>query len=280
MDENARKAAFAGKFYPGNKADIEKLIQRLLKAEENKMSTQESFSGIIGGVVPHAGYVYSGYEAVHFYQQLKNSRQHIDTVVIVNPNHTGLGKGNFNLSNASTWETPMGEVHCDKEFAQLLQIEAYEAAHIYEHSAEVQIPFLQYFIENPFKIVVVTMNIQNEESARQLATKIFKAAQVSNKKIIVLASSDFSHYESAKISKFKDEILIEQILNLDSKGIASKVKKHFISACGYGPCMVLAKYATLCSEKPRTTLLRYGNSGEVQASEKVVAYASILFYSE
>jgi AmmeMemoRadiSam system protein B len=280
MDKKVRKAVYAGKFYPGSKTEIENTIEHLLKTEEKNMNKSLYFSEILGAVVPHAGYIYSGYQAVHFFQLLQNTDQNIETVVIVNPNHTGHGTGSFNLCKADIWETPMGQIQVDKEFSESLDIEENKIAHQLEHSGEVQLPLLQYFLKVPFKIVTITMNVQNVENAKLLAQKIYNAVQKTNRKIIVLASSDFSHYESIEISSCKDKILIEQILNFDTEGIAEKVNRHSISACGYGPSMALAEYTRMTGKDAFTMLLRYGHSGQVVPSEKVVAYASILFYSK
>jgi hypothetical protein len=275
--ETLRNAKFAGRFYPNNKAEIEHLIEHLTTHEEKDFNNTIYKGNILGGVVPHAGYIYSGYQAVHFYNALKNNQQHIDTIVIINPNHTGIGKGQFNQSEATAWESPLGKIQYDIDFAEKLNIEAYEPAHANEHSAEVHLPFLQYFLNYTFKIVAITMNVQTFENAQLLASKIFDAAKKTAKNIAVIASGDFSHYETPQTALEKDTKLIQQITHLDSKKIFETVHKYSISACGYGPAATLVEYSKLMYKKPTATLLKYGHSGEINHSEKVVSYASILF---
>lgn len=278
MEPSVRNSHFAGKFYPESKEDLDHFMQFVVKVETNKINTLLAEKTIIGAIVPHAGYVYSGYHAVHFYQILKLSQQTFDTVVVINPNHSGKGVGDFNLSCAYQWATPLGNISQDKEFSNELNIECYEPAHEFEHSGEVQLPFLQKFATHPFKIVMITMNHQTHENALLLAQKLSNAAKVSQRKILVIASSDFSHYENIKDGFRKDQYLIDQIMILNASECIEQVKKHHITACGYGPIMTLIEYSKLVSSEPKIELLRRGHSGEVNMSDKVVDYASFLCY--
>ncbi|HKM92513.1 MAG TPA: AmmeMemoRadiSam system protein B [Prolixibacteraceae bacterium] len=276
--QEIRKPFFAGKFYPSNKSDIESLMQKLLSAEEKNIDLSLSKKGLIGAIIPHAGYIYSGYQAVHVFEILKHYKQPIDTVVIVNPNHSGLGFGNLNQGCAKQWETPLGLVDVDTELSQKLDIECCEAAHEREHSGEVMLPFLQYFLPYKFKIAVITMNEQSFANAKLLAKKIATAAKQLNRKIFLLASTDFTHYESPQAGYANDQYVVEKILKLKSSAIEKKVKKHAISMCGYGPVMTMIEYAKICSNTPAINILKRGHSGEVYPSEKVVNYISFLCY--
>lgn len=278
METTIRKSSFAGKFYPESKEELEHLFHFMVKAEANKMNTALAPKRILGAIVPHAGYIYSGYHAVHVYQLLKLSPQQFETIVIVNPNHTGNGTGQFNLSNTLYWETPLGNLQQDKAFLDELDGDYNDSAHEQEHSGEVQLPFLQHFLNYSFKIVMITMNRQNPENALFLANKIYQAAQKTKRKILVIASSDFSHYENAETGFIKDQYLIDQILNLNTVDCYQKVKKYQITACGYGPIMTLLEYLKLASFSPKIELLRRGHSGEVNHSNKVVDYVSFLGY--
>lgn len=278
MNHSSRVAEFAGKFYPNSKFEIEKLLNQILISEKNKINTSLATKNIIGAIVPHAGYIYSGYQAVHVYEILKRSLSKFDTFVIVNPNHTGQGSNDLNISNSSQWETPMGSIPVDLEFAKAMEIEFNEKAHIKEHSGEVQLPFLSHFISYNFKIVMVTMNIQTPEVAIRLAHSIQKAVNKTKKYIFLLASSDFSHFEMPKVGFEKDQYIINEILNLNSIEIFRKVKKHSISVCGYGPIMTLIEYLKQTSKSPKTELLRRGHSGEIYPSSHVVNYASFLCF--
>lgn len=277
-DTNIREAAFAGKFYPGKKAELEMLIQSIFNSEHELIDVSLSEKRLIGAVVPHAGYVYSGYQAVHVFELLKISKQKIDTFVIVNPNHTGAGQGNYNLCSASEWATPLGNVPADVELMNELGIDYYDTAHLNEHSGEVLLPMLQFFVPTPFKIVMITMNRQTNESASTLAQKIFKSIEKLQRNVVLLASSDFSHFETPEIGFEKDQLVIDQIIAMNTQKIYDEVQKHKVSVCGFGPVMTLIEYAKLCAKAPNMKLLKRGHSGEVYPSTKVVDYVSFLCY--
>ena len=277
-DTNIRDAAFAGTFYPGNKTELEKLIQNILNSELELIDVSLAEKRFLGAVVPHAGYVYSGYQAVHVFELLKLSNQAIDTFVIVNPNHTGAGQGNYNLCRAAEWATPLGNITADIELMNELNIDYYDAAHLNEHSGEVQLPMLQFFVPTPFKIVMITMNHQTPEAASELAQKIFNSITKLQRNVILLASSDFSHFETPEIGFQKDQHVIDQIVAMNTHKIYDEVQKHKVSVCGFGPVMTLIEYAKICAKTPRMKLLKRGHSGEVYPSTKVVDYVSFLCY--
>lgn len=278
MENNIRKAEFSGRFYPGSAIEIERLLNKIAGIEAEKIDFSLSYKTLLGAIVPHAGYVYSAYEAIHVYLLLKKSAEQFETFIIINPNHTGRGNNDFNLSGASFWETPLGKVPVDREFSEALQIEVNDQAHLLEHSGEVQLPFLQYFLPYRFKIVMITMNHQSDRHAQKLAESIKRATQTTKRKIFILASSDFSHYESPNDGFRKDQLLIDQILTFNASGMYQQVKQHQVSACGYGPIMSLIYYAKLVDPNSGIRLLRRGNSGEVYPSDKVVDYVSFLTY--
>ena len=280
MNGSIRQAKFAGKFYPETKEELVHFLNFILKVETNKINTTLTKFPILGIVAPHAGYIYSGYHAVHAYQILKLANQSFDTVVVINPNHSGMGTGNYNLSCSYQWNTPLGLLVQDTEFMEALSIECFDPAHEQEHSGEVQLPFLQNFLPNSFRIVMITMNHQTHANAKILAQKLANAAKITKRKTLIVASSDFSHYEDVETGFNKDQYLIDRILQLNAEECYNQVKKHHITACGYGPVMTLIEYAKLVSDKPKMELLRRGHSGEVSFSNKVVDYASFLCYEK
>jgi AmmeMemoRadiSam system protein B len=276
MDNTVRKPAVAGRFYPGNPSSLIDLMDQLLQFEKEKIDYSLMSKTIIGGIVPHAGMVYSGYQAIHFFELIKQSKQIFDTIVVVNPNHTGHGTGLFNCSNYSYWETPLGKIKTDTEFLQALDIEVNNQAHDFEHSGEVQLPFIQYFCQFQFQVVMITMNDQHYESARLLAKKIVQSIKLTGRKILFIASSDFNHYESKVTGYQKDQYVIDRILEFDEVETYNEVKNHHVSACGYGPIMTLLVYAKLVDENPSIAILKRGHSGEIYPSEEVVDYVSFL----
>ena len=278
MNQVTRKAAFAGSFYPGTEEEIRHLIAQVYETEKPRINFELANHQLIGGIVPHAGYIYSAWQAVHFYAILQKSNQSFDTFIIVNPNHSGSQSGMFNSSDAHWWETPLGRIETDHSFLKALGIQPNEAAHAQEHSGEVQLPMLQYFYDKPFKIVMITMNRQTVESATLLSEKIFQAQKETASKVLVIASSDFSHYESPERGSAKDQYVIDQILNMNVQGISEAVRKHDVSACGYGPIMTLIAYSRLETFHPHVSVLKRGHSGEVHPSATVVDYVSFLCY--
>jgi MEMO1 family protein len=276
MDVSVRKPAVAGRFYPGNSSSLTSLIDQLLEAEKDKIDYQRTSLPIIGGVVPHAGMVYSGYQAVHFFEIVRKSDQKFDTIVIINPNHSGRGSGWFNTSSYHYWETPLGKVAVDVDFTEAMDIEIDNQAHDYEHSGEVQLPFVQHFLRFPIQLVMITMNVQNVDSAILLASKINDAAKQTGRKILLVASSDFNHYESPEKGYQKDQYVVDKILDFDSQGVYDEVRKHHVTACGYGTIMTLLNYSKMITNRPSIAILKRGHSGEVYPSEEVVDYVSFL----
>ena len=276
---NTRKAAVAGRFYPQNKTELKRLIDKILKSERKKIDLSLANRQIFGAVVPHAGYMFSAYQAVHFFELLRHSEIRYDTFIIVNPNHTGLGS-EIALVSHSFWETPLGLVPVDKEFAGALNLPVSDAAHANEHSGEVMLPLLQYFIDYPFKIVPITLSDQTVENAKLIAKKVVETEKKLNRKICFIASSDFSHFLSPEEGKFFDQKVLDKIANKDTEGVFQEVRQHKISVCGFGPIMSLMEYSRLKDENYRSIILARGHSGEIIPSDEVVDYVSILFYGK
>lgn len=279
MEMNIRKPTVAGRFYPGNSASLISLIDQLISKEKEKIDYSKAEKPLIGGIVPHAGMVYSGYQAVHFYEIVRKSKQHFDTVVIINPNHSGRGSGLFNTSSYRFWETPLGKLEADHEFIECLGIESNNIAHDNEHAGEIQLPFLQHLLTFPFKIVMITMNVQNIDSATQLAGHLIRTVKQTGRKVLIIASSDFNHYESAETGYNKDQHVIDRIMDFDTKGVYEELKKHHVTACGFGPIMTLLSYSEQLTIEPTIAILKRGHSGEVYPSEEVVDYVSFIVSS-
>lgn len=277
---NIRKSYVSGKFYPDNKIELENLLNNILKIEleRNKTFEIESKTRILGGVVPHAGYMYSGYEAVHFFNLLKNIDAQYDTIVILNPNHTGYG-ADISLDPSDAWETPLGLVKMDKWINEYLNkngIVYSEEAHKFEHSGEVIVPMLQKFLNYEFEIVPITIKAQTYNNAVLIAGLLANIEKVLKKKILVLASSDFSHYVSPEKALEMDKKAMGLISRFETKEFIHLAQGIDYSICGYGPIGCLLEYSKLLSESAKITLLRYGNSGEIRPSNEVVSYASFI----
>jgi MEMO1 family protein len=273
-----RKPAVAGRFYPSGKKELEELIKEIYHKEKPKIDTSLSTKEFYGAVVPHAGYIFSAYQAVHFFEILKNSSSKFDTFIIINPNHTGYGD-RISLDSHAEWQTPFGNVKQDLEFLQDLNLPYSNIAHEQEHSGEVMLPMLQYFVPCEFKIAVITLSQQNPEQARILAQKIKDSSEKLNRKIAIIASSDFTHFKSPEQGFMLDEMVLEQIKNQDIDTLFKLVKEYSISVCGFGPIMCLMEYSRL-SGSYNSCILARGHSGQIIPSDKVVDYVSILFYRD
>jgi AmmeMemoRadiSam system protein B len=260
-----RNPAVAGQFYPGSAEGLRRQLDELLKnAGKEKLP-------IIGAVVPHAGYIYSGWVAAEVYACMPAK----ETFVILGPNHHGLGAP-ISLSKDS-WRTPLGVVETDAELADALSgsiIDNDELSHRHEHSIEVQLPFLQMRFSR-FKILPVSMGMQDEETAVEVGEDIARVARQLNKKVIVIASSDFTHYEPQEIARKVDATLIEAILNMDVHELYQRVYSHNATACGYGPIAAAITASNLLGATSGK-LLRYATSGDVvEDYSQVVGYAAI-----
>ncbi len=266
-----REEFVKGKFYPAKREEIEEMIEFFLKIESPKKIDCE----VLGGIVPHAGYEFSGPSAVHFFNILKG--KDIDTVVIINPSHTGYGDA-ISLDTNEIWASPMGDLELDLDFDKELGLSYSEKAHKYEHSGEVMLPLLKYFIESKFKIVPITMKIQTYKNAKYLAEKIYETAKRQRKKTLVIASSDFSHYVKKELGYKLDQLAIDRIMELNSQGVEETVDKYNLSICGYGPIMTLLEYSKLVTGDPKIEILRRGDSGENYPMEEVVDYITFLVY--
>ncbi len=273
-----RQSAVSGKFYPGEAVKISNLLKRIYSAEKQKINRDIRPRQIIGGIVPHAGYDYSGYEAVHFFYHLKNLTDTFDTFIILNPSHHRTKK-DISLDTHDAWSTPYGNVGLDTELMEFMDIPKSSDAHQGEHSTEVILPYLQYFLNYNFKIIPIAMRKQGYNSARTLAEKIYKANQVKKRKIAIIASSDFSHNEKPEVGFYNDNLVINRILNNSIHGLYDTIHENNISVCGYGPIMTLMFYSRMIDSNYKVEILARGNSARQTGEGDVVDYVSALFYS-
>lgn len=261
-----RAPAVSGQFYPRNKNDLNREISRCFDG------VQAGEKPVLGAVVPHAGYIYSGNTAAHVYSMLPEA----DTFVLLGPNHTGFGSG-VSVSGEK-WSTPLGEVGSDIEFIKALPrriIDTDETAHKYEHSIEVQLPFLQRLFSD-FKIVPVCMGMQDEETALDVGMELAEAVRKVNKKVVIIASSDFSHYKPDKVAREDDAYFIRSILDLDIPGFYRKLYERNASVCGYGPIAAMLTASKALGAK-KGTLVKYSTSGDITGDlAAVVGYAGII----
>jgi len=279
-----RIPAVAGMFYPSDPSDLIEMIEYcyLHKLGPGTLPSRGVFRKPIGLVCPHAGYVYSGPTAAHSYSALSNKVDGEITVIIIGPNHTGLGSGVSTMKGI--WKTPLGNVLTDDEFVEDLWrecdiLDLDETAHIREHSIEVQLPFLQHLcILNTmnFKIVPISMMMQDYDIAMELGYMISKISMELNRRIVIIASTDFSHYEPQEMVSKKDSLIIKAILDMDEKELYTSVINNNISMCGYGPTISMISAMKKLGAKS-SRLLSYSTSGDITGDySSVVGYGSLI----
>jgi len=279
---NRRSPAVAGVFYPSDALELSELIEHSFTEERfgpGNLPPSKEFSRrrIYGIVSPHAGYVYSGAVAANGYYHI--SSMNFDRVVMVGPNHYGIGTGLATVKSG-IWETPLGQVDIDTELTTRISersgiLDFDELAHSRDHCLEVQLPFLQYCKKNQFKLVPIIMIMQDSVTASELGDAI--ADSTRTLKSMLIASSDFTHYEPNNEAHKKDGELIEAILSLDVSIFYATLERLNVSACGYGAiASVMTAAKSLGATKGE--LLRYATSGDVVGdTNNVVGYASIIF---
>jgi len=274
-----RYPAVAGAFYPSQRLELEKQLEWCFAKEagEPKLGDEK---GLVAVVSPHAGYFYSGWVAAFSYSEIARSFKEPPVFVIAGPNHTG--QGSVLAISLQDWQTPLGIAKNDVELAKRIQkhsrlIDFDETAHEYEHSIEVQLPFLQYLYGEKVRMVPICMMMQDLDAAKDVAEATFKAATELKREIVFVASSDFTHYESAKSAAAKDAMALAKLEGLDAEGFNKVRALKNATICGYGPITAAIIYARLrgCT---KGKVLRYANSGDVTGDfNQVVAYCSAAF---
>ena len=272
--EKIRESVIAGSWYPADPAKLRKQISGYLD-----MAAPPDIDGeLFGLIVPHAGYVYSGGIAAFAYKLLFKHR--FDRVLILAPSHQAHFSGS-SIYNLGGYRTPLGTVPLDRELVD----ELFKSANIInyvpyadtrEHSLEIQLPFLQTVLST-FTLVPVVMGDQRISYCRRLADTI--AAACSAKRVLIIASTDLSHYYPYGEAKRLDSAFLERVGSFDPEGMAEDIGQHKCEACGAGPVITLMLAAKkLGADTAR--LLHYANSGDVTGdrSSGVVGYAAAVLY--
>jgi len=286
-----RYPAVAGSFYPADDTLIEMLEEFFSDLGEEGRERR-----ITAGVAPHAGYIFSGYTASRTYKAIFEDGLP-ETFVILGPNHTGLGSP-IAVYPKGEWLTPLGSIEVDAEMAKAIAklsgiADLDELAHKYEHSIEVQVPFIQYLAEKAgkdVKIVPITLGIQDEDVSRTLGKAIYEASKELERDVVVIASTDFMHYGIAygyvpfraraeelphRIKEW-DFRLIKHILDFNVNGLFRELRKLRHTMCGPGAVGTAIVYSRLAGAV-EAELLHYTTSYEVSRStDAIVGYASIV----
>ncbi|MCX6649279.1 MAG: AmmeMemoRadiSam system protein B [Candidatus Bathyarchaeota archaeon] len=273
-----RRPYVAGSFYPRDprrlRQDIEDCFKHAL-GPGRLPAKGEKTRTITALVCPHAGYMYSGPVAAHSYLALSEEKAP-ETAVILCPNHTGLGSA-VSLMGDGYWETPLGRVKIDPDLSKAIfkasgMIDLDESAHQYEHSIEVQLPFLQYIYGSSVSIVPICMGFQDLETSRNVGEAVAEAARGRN--VVIIASTDMTHQEPQQSAARKDRLVLDAIEAMNEEKVQEVVRVNHMTMCGYGPVSA-AIVASKRLGADRAEILSYHTSGDITGDRgAVVGYAS------
>lgn len=249
------KSRFSGQFYPSSKAEIEEELKKYVDKKANKL-------GVKGAIVPHAGWIYSGKCAGKVYSVLEE----FDSVLILGTNHNSY----LNSLSLEDFQTPLGIIKNDVELGEKIlentEIENNERVFEFEHSIEVQLPFLQKIGK------IIPLLVSNHKG---LAEGIVRAIKESRKRVLILASSDFTHsgpsYDFIGDNEKLDREAINKILKLDTK----EFLEVNTTICGKEPIALCLEICKLLGAK-KGKLLDYYDSSKIQISSNKVGYAGII----
>ncbi len=277
-----RRPTVAGMFYEGDAEALKVQVEScFLHRFGPKKLPKVNLGGpreILGLISPHAGFMASGpVAAIAYYELALDGKP--DTVVILGPNHTGYGSA-LSVVNEGFWRTPLGDVEIDGAVADEIVketsvLDVDDSAHRHEHSIEVQLPFLQYLYGDRFKFVPICFLMQDLESAKEVGRALVEV--LAERNAVVIASSDFTHYESQASVDRKDLVALKAVEALDDKEFYSILEGENVSACGYAPIAALMTYAKGLGAK-KVELLSHRTSGDITGDKtSVVGYAAVSF---
>jgi AmmeMemoRadiSam system protein B len=263
-----RSPAVAGQFYHGTSSKLQQQVENYI----DKGARRER---VLGVVSPHAGLIYSGAVAGAVYSSIDFP----ETFILIGPNHTGLG-AQVSLMASGEWEIPTGVFCIDEKISYKISmyvpiVTKDTKAHMFEHSLEVQLPFIAYFSKEA-KIVPIIILSATVEECRMIGEGIARAVKDIGSSVVIVASSDMSHYVPDDIARKKDGKAIDRILSLDPEGLYETVEKERISMCGYIPVTTML-YAAEALGAQSARLIKYATSAEVSGDyEQVVGYTGIV----
>ena len=265
-----RAPAVANQFYPGDPKVLSASLEGLIPRIDSRLKTKA-----LAVISPHAGYVYSGKVAGETFAKTEIPQ----SVIILGPNHQGYGAPAA-LMATGFWEMPMGEVPIDSKLSQAILdesslVEPDDLAHRFEHSLEVQVPFLQK-LRDDLAIAPIVLSHLRYSQCEALGSELAAAIRKFGNPTLIVASSDMTHYETRSSASAKDKMAIRHILALDPKGLYDTVHANKITMCGVIPATV-ALIAAIALGAGSAELIRYTDSGETSGdTEHVVGYAGIV----
>jgi MEMO1 family protein len=277
MAERPRPPAVAGQFYPRDPAELRREVETSFLSPRGPghlpgPPTRDR-RRIRAAIVPHAGYLYSGPMAARAFAEIACDPP-AATTLILGVDHHGTGSP-FAVAGRD-WSTPLGLMPLDRSFARAVAVGLIvtdDSAHTAEHSIEVELPFLQY-LGRPGPFVPLGVRFGRLEDLLEVADRLRKAVE-GRTDLLLIASSDFSHYVPPEVARRKDRLALEAILARDPRALYETVVANDISMCGIAPVTVLLEL--LRGETLTSRLLGWGHSGEAEPMRDVVGYASVIF---
>lgn len=268
----ARSPAVAGLFYPGRPAELRRTVDDLIAAAGG------AGAPAIGAIAPHAGYVYSGLTAAHVYARLDVPR----SCVVLAPNHTGLGGARYGGSvyAQGVLKTPLGDVAVHEDLAAALVaacplLEDDPLAHDREHAVEVHLPFL--LARRPdVRVVPIVLGWGDWARTRQLAEALAAVVRGWPEPVLLVASSDMNHYESAAVGTRKDALALAEVERMDGEELLAVTARHHVTMCGRAPSAAVLHAAKLLGAT-RAEVVHTSHSGMVTGdNQQVVGYAGVV----
>jgi AmmeMemoRadiSam system protein B len=269
-----RQPAVAGQFYSASPEALQAEVTRYTDSDAPRKPA-------VAAVSPHAGLMYSGHVAGAVYARITLS----STVILLGPNHTGIGPP-VSVYPHGTWLLPGAAVGVDNELAGAIlstfpNAVADTSAHGSEHCLEVQVPFLR-SARADVRIVPIVLGHAPEQAYQELGLCLARiiedraARQDGSPQPLLIASTDMSHYEPDHITRAKDRYAIEAIQALDPAGLATAVRAHRITMCGFAPTVAVL-HAARALGASTASLIRYATSGDVTGDrDRVVGYAGLV----
>ncbi len=262
-----REPSVAGQFYAADPRALRRIVQSYIQKPRALIEARAV-------LVPHAGYVYSGSVAGKVFASVRLPKRFI----LLGPNHTGRDRA-LALAPEGAWRTPLGAAQIDEDLnrsllAECPDLEEDSQAHLREHSLEVQIPFIQ-VLQPEFRFSAICIRTADYSHLEALGHAMARVVDSQQEPVLMVASSDMTHYESADAAARQDQFAIDRILAVDPRGLYRAVIEKNITMCGFAPATaVLIAYRDLGSSSGN--LIEYTNSGEASRDfESVVAYAGI-----
>lgn len=263
-----RRPAVAGQFYPSDPKELKEMVAGFIKDVPKEKSP--------GIITPHAGYVYSGHVAGAVFSSVEVP----NSVILIGPNHTGLGE-TASVMDRGSWETPLGSVMINEDLSRLVMesspaFSPDAAAHLREHSLEVQLPFLL-CLNSRVTFVPITVMHMGVKECEEAGTALAKAVSSYPGDVLIVVSSDMNHYESDKRTRDKDKLAIEKAVALDARGLLEVTASKNITMCGVIPAAI-AITALKALGVTSGRVVKYATSGETSGDwAHVVGYAGIVF---